>query len=57
MNKERFNLMVEAQLKNKFKETVNKMGLTPTAALTLFMQQVVNQQRIPFTPTYKKKKK
>lgn len=53
MSKKRFNLMVDPNLKESFGSTVKKMGLTPTAAITLFMQQVVNQKKIPFTPKYK----
>ena len=45
--------MVDDDLKKEFKRTVEDMGLTSTA--TLFMQQVVNQKRIPFNPTYTKK--
>lgn len=47
--------MVDDDLKKEFKRTVEDMGLTSTAAVTLFMQQVVNQKRIPFNPTYTKK--
>ena len=47
--------MVNDDLKKEFKKTVENMGLTSTAAITLFMQQVANQQKIPFNPTYIKK--
>ncbi|MDU8978488.1 MAG: type II toxin-antitoxin system RelB/DinJ family antitoxin [Lactobacillus paragasseri] len=55
MSKQRLVLMVDDDLKKEFKRTVENMGLTSTAAVTLFMQQVVNQKRIPFNPTYTKK--
>lgn len=55
MSKQRLVLMVDDDLKEEFKRTVEDMGLTSTAAVTLFMQQVVNQKRIPFNPTYTKK--
>lgn len=47
--------MVDDDLKKEFRKTVEDMGLTSTATVTLFMQQVVNQKRIPFNPTYTKK--
>ena len=42
---------MDAQLKKDMEETCRKMGLTMTAAFTMFAAKVTMEQRIPFTVT------
>ncbi len=45
------NFRMDANLKKNMEETCKKMGLTMTAAFTLFAAKVTNEQRIPFEIT------
>lgn len=42
------NFRMDADLKKKMDATCKAMGLTPTAAYTLFATKVTQDQRIPF---------
>ena len=42
------NFRMDEELKKKMEETCKKMGLTMTAAFTMFATKVTNEQRIPF---------
>ena len=39
---------MEPELKNRAKEVLSALGLTESAAISLFYAQIINQQRIPF---------
>lgn len=41
------------ELKKEMEQTCEKMGLTMTAAFTMFAKRVVSEQRIPFEVTVK----
>lgn len=40
---------VEPELKAEATKVLNSMGLTPSAAIRIFLQQVVTDQALPFT--------
>ena len=42
------NFRMDEELKKNMEETCKKMGLTMTAAFTMFATKVTNEQRIPF---------
>ena len=42
------NFRMDEDLKKNMEETCKKMGLTMTAAFTMFATKVTNEQRIPF---------
>ena len=42
------NFRMDEELKKKMEETCKKMGLTMTAAFTMFATKVTTEQRIPF---------
>ena len=44
----------EEDIKEQFDKTCEELGITMTAALNLFMKQVIIQERIPFEPTKRK---
>ncbi|MBI9109976.1 type II toxin-antitoxin system RelB/DinJ family antitoxin [Maridesulfovibrio ferrireducens] len=48
------NIRVPKELKAGSKEALQMLGLTPSAAIRLFLTHVVNQQAIPFTITTEK---
>ena len=39
---------MEPELKNRAKEVLNAIGLTESAAISLFYAQIINQKGIPF---------
>ena len=45
------NFRMDETLKNNMEKTCKKMGLTVTAAYTMFATKVTNEQRIPFEIT------
>lgn len=45
------NFRMDSDLKRKMEETCSEMGLTMTAAFTIFAKAVTKQQRIPFEIT------
>jgi len=45
------NFRMDAELKKEMEETCKEMGLTTTAAYTLFAKKVTQEQRIPFEIT------
>ena len=45
------NFRMDAGLKEKMEETCKRMGLTVTAAYTMFATKVTTEQRIPFEIT------
>ena len=42
------NFRMDEELKKNMEKTCKKMGLTMTAAFTMFATKVTNEQRIPF---------
>lgn len=48
---------VDSELKRQAEETLNRMGLTMSAGITLFLAQVVNEQSLPFQPSTSCQKK
>lgn len=42
------NFRMDKNLKKQMEETCKKMGLTMTAAFTMFATKVIHEQRIPF---------
>ena len=45
------NFRMDAELKQRMEETCGKMGLTLTAAFTMFAAKVTQDRRIPFEVT------
>ena len=45
------NFRMDAELKQRMEETCRKMGLTLTAAFTMFAAKVTQDRRIPFEVT------
>ena len=43
-----FSLRIDAELKRQFEQFCNDVGITMTAAFTLFAKKVVREYRIPF---------
>jgi DNA-damage-inducible protein J len=39
---------IEPELKNEATKILNSLGLTPSAAIRIFLQQVVSEQGLPF---------
>jgi DNA-damage-inducible protein J len=39
---------IEPELKNEATKVLNSLGLTPSAAIRIFLQQVVSEQGLPF---------
>ncbi|MCF7934029.1 MAG: type II toxin-antitoxin system RelB/DinJ family antitoxin [Spirochaetia bacterium] len=42
------NFRMDADLKNSLEKVCRELGLTPTAAFTIFATKVVREKRIPF---------
>ena len=42
------NFRMDAQLKSNFEKACQELGLTPTAAFTIFATKVAREKRIPF---------
>jgi len=42
------NFRIDAELKNTFEQVCCELGLTPTAAFTIFATKVARERRIPF---------
>ncbi len=42
------NIRMDAELKRQFEEFCDDVGLTMTAAITVFARKVVREQKIPF---------
>ena len=51
MAQARVNFRMDAELKQRMEETCRKMGLTLTAAFTMFAAKVTQDRRIPFEVT------
>ena len=51
MSQSMINFRMDSDLKKRMEETCKKMGLTMTAAFTMFATKVTNEQRIPFEIT------
>lgn len=45
------NFRMDSELKRKMDKICKEMGLTPTAAYTLFATKVIQERRIPFEIT------
>ena len=48
MSQSMVNFRMDSDLKKDMENTCKKMGLTMTAAFTMFATKVTNEQRIPF---------
>ena len=48
MSQSMVNFRMDSDLKKNMEETCKKMGLTMTAAFTMFATKVTNEQRISF---------
>lgn len=48
MVKATVNFRLDADIKAKMEEALSEMGMTPTAAYTVFATAVARQRRIPF---------
>jgi DNA-damage-inducible protein J len=46
--KERLNVNIDSDLKEKTGEMLNELGLDFTTAITIYFKQIVNKQKIPF---------
>lgn len=51
MSQSMINFRMDSELKKSMEETCKKMGLTMTAAFTMFAAKVTSEQRIPFEIT------
>ena len=51
MSQSMINFRMDSDLKKRMEETCKKMGLTMTAAFTIYATNVTNEQRIPFEIT------
>lgn len=49
------NFKTEEEVKKQFDQVCDELGITMTAAINIFMKQVIIQGRIPFEVTSKKK--
>ncbi|MFT8639889.1 type II toxin-antitoxin system RelB/DinJ family antitoxin [Bifidobacterium sp.] len=47
----RIQVRTSKALKEEATETLSHMGLDMTSAITMYLQQIVNLQELPFTPT------
>ena len=47
----RMNFVVDADIKRRFEEVTKSMGMTPSAALTMFVTATVNEGGLPFRPS------
>ncbi len=56
MAKVMINFKMDEELKNKFDQICEALGLTTTSAYTIFATQVVRQRKIPFEITMEKTK-
>lgn len=54
MNKKAFTIKIDEQIISEFKEFAVKVGITPTAAIKMFMKECINEKRIPLNPQVKK---
>ena len=48
MSQATINIRLDEELKNSFSELVDQLGLSMSAAFTLFVKTAVREQRIPF---------
>ena len=49
MSTKSVNFRIDENLKHNAEQLLTEMGLTMSAALTLFLQQMVNRRALPFT--------
>ena len=47
----RVQVRISKGLKDSATQTLSRMGLDMTSAINLYLQQIVNRQELPFTPT------
>lgn len=52
--KKAFTIKTDPRLINDFKQFTKKVGITPTAAIKMFMKSCIDEQRIPLKPKIKK---
>ena len=50
-NTTRVQVRTSKELKDSATRTLARMGLDMTSAINLYLQQIVNRQELPFTPT------
>jgi DNA-damage-inducible protein J len=50
------NIRTEKSVRDEAKKVFSKMGLSTSAGINMFLNQVVAEKGLPFTPTANKKK-
>lgn len=50
------NIRTEKVIRDEAKKVFSKMGLSTSAGINMFLNQVVTEKGLPFTPTVNKKK-
>lgn len=50
------NIRTEKSIRDQAKKVFSKMGLSTSAGINMFLNQVVAEKRLPFTPTIDQKK-
>ena len=48
------NIRIEENLKNKANKTLSSLGLDMSSAVKMFLNQVITEKGLPFTPTKNK---
>ena len=48
------NIRIEENIKDKANKTLNSLGLDMSTAIKMFLNQVITEDGIPFTPTNNK---
>lgn len=54
MNKKAFTIKIDESLLSDFKTLTKNVGITPTAAITMFMMTSVKEKKIPLQPKINK---
>lgn len=54
MVKKAFTIKIDSQLISDFKDFAQKVGITPTAAIKMFMKTCIAERKIPLRPKVKK---
>jgi addiction module RelB/DinJ family antitoxin len=42
------NFRIDVDIKNKFEQFCEKVGMTPSAAINIFIRKTIDKQKIPF---------
>ena len=57
MPKTTMNLRLDSQLKKKAENVIDELGISMSAAITLYLKAIVREKEIPFPVTLEGKKK